>query len=619
MNKLGLRILVLAILPVPLCFAQEQSPSFRVLDNAQGETPCTVQGLVQKQCQPAVNLTSPAPTPTQCTCNLVFFNLWSACILSSSTSTLPQLDSWKTNCTTGSLSFFQAIPNGYQGGVQLPRWVDVPVRTDTQTFDVAAAITVADVPSPQWTTLQKVTPVIVGVSALIMVSCVFICWRRRSRPAKTTLLGLKHSLPFVSKAHKVTERSRQADWDIEGSDKGHSDGGSIRLEPSPLKPTFVDLPFKPSKDKPSAKSPMSRKSLWKRLQLLDWLETGMNHVPLPWRRRPQAVKSMARSDRFRVDDVDASTMSSSSRRATMQSSRKAASEWSAGQSGRRASMEGTEYDGRSRGSRTREGRGERETLISHDERNRNSVFLISTVPGVDFSLESNASDQASAMLSPSSPPRVTFQTPEPQHSASPRLRIPPAPQVPVPLPPILSKPPKLQQPQPSRARASPPPLLADVPSVSEPGTYRSTPTPPPHRTRNSPPMPNGHRPFPIAPSLSSSSRPNLPRPPLPRIPSPPAFGPRARSPPPIINGFDSDDGGHLPSFFEVPSPPYLTDSDDPNQNHHHLSSMSSHSSLRSHIRQPSNDSLIPHRLDPVMLFPGPVRSAGYAIGTSSRA
>ncbi|KAF8953988.1 hypothetical protein BDZ97DRAFT_1869323 [Flammula alnicola] len=112
-----------------LVVGQDQAGRYDILKGTNGES----------SSPPPLNVT---PIPSLCTCNKVYFNIWSACSYATGNNTLPVYAQWTGTCTSNSINLAESasLPSFSRGlGIDIPVWgsMDVPGNTS---FDIQQAV-----------------------------------------------------------------------------------------------------------------------------------------------------------------------------------------------------------------------------------------------------------------------------------------------------------------------------------------------------------------------------------------------------------------------------------------------------------------------------------------------
>ncbi|TEB28106.1 hypothetical protein FA13DRAFT_1794336 [Coprinellus micaceus] len=561
--------------------------------------------------------------PSACTCNAPFFNIWSACeLFERRSSTLPVLKDWKANCTSAHVAFRNDVGGNLLGDIQVPKWAQTKTLADDTLFDVAG-IVIATAKRP-WSLLQIIAPLASALATLLFLSVVYITC---ARPGSTfTLFHRPHRLHFPGTASRVRSEEPKNDWVID-NDKERVD----ELTPFPatlhraLSDSFDSLPqpvaFKPNRHAnvhvvplPLANGGALGGAEEGEVQLTSrWsdsehqgptaipnkpkkggksvLPNVFKGIPNPFKAKPVRVKPVAPRAGFRLDDYDASTdsMFSTPKRVTQDE----------------------EEDRRSVGSSLMrdvdEEQQERATLISREERTQNEVFLISK-NGKDFSLSSKSGTVASrSVVTSNDEVNTSIGVVSPTASsltnswrASGNTQIPPVPQLP-----------------PQRL---PPPPKVPPPRVRPTGSYDHFPLanvqehPIPNRERSGSGSSSSTRTLPVLVNQTTgqAARPNLLHAPLrsvyesERYPSTDSLHQRSLSQTQAVPNVQAP-AQHRRGLSEDDTASFYLQPQDSQAN---LPWMESSMQLRTG----SKDNLHLRKSDPSMLFPAPVRAAGYSVG-----
>ncbi|KIY53054.1 hypothetical protein FISHEDRAFT_55416 [Fistulina hepatica ATCC 64428] len=107
------------------------------------------------------------PTPSHCTCTMVFFNIWSACRMASAGS-VPQYDDWSSECETDSFEFTRDTS---YGSIDIPTWAYVSVTNNT--FNLAAALQETTSSASSWSLVQIIVSAFLGGGFVLMVLVLF--------------------------------------------------------------------------------------------------------------------------------------------------------------------------------------------------------------------------------------------------------------------------------------------------------------------------------------------------------------------------------------------------------------------------------------------------------------
>ncbi|KAJ7490354.1 hypothetical protein B0H11DRAFT_1021217 [Mycena galericulata] len=525
-------------------------PSAVVLNSEHGLTPCQMQDNARDACQNSRardddDMNPPRlTTPTACTCTNVYFNLWSACLYTSSglaNVTLPACDSVVQQCAQASINItIQPPPSQSEGTYPLWAYSQLPAFNDT--FDLSAAIETASGASHphKWDVVQIVLPIIVGV-CVAAASVVGFCVYRKQKVSNRRQLGRpwmltgnrsRFNFPTISSAHKVRTLDRSGSWSIDerqeeldeyefvsypASLQGSQASGHVRLSSTssqnPAGPPMLKIP------KNQAVSAWPGKAIWN--SSLQSARQLRGSIPGPWRSTKRVpVQNVPGYKKFRVDASDSDSPLS---------------------------------------------QRPHDSLLGHTERGQTNLRNETVFEGEDE--EESDSDAEVLPLIPeqhshsnhdaeplSALAIVRSPDPDPNGSQRPVRRTPPSSSPPsAPLPP----PPQQRQRQEISTQRS---VLTSPPS---PKTPRSRPAFPPAPTSPPPPPPFVQRRSPRAarPALPAAQSSVLPPVPLPALPSPPVSAGRQLPPPPEIlppprPRQRPSSGSSVRSLPSTPTPPY---------------------------------------------------------------
>ncbi|KAF8233346.1 hypothetical protein L208DRAFT_893021 [Tricholoma matsutake] len=571
--------------------------------------------------------------PTTCSCNNVFFNLWGACLLSqTNTSNLPTFGDWASNCTNRSINLTVGSPNN---SVHVPSWAFASVSGNS-TFNVDEALSVAK--KKGWATMQILAPVIVGVGILALASVIFFCrWKGKKRIWSFT------AIPLRPRVYKVQKANRDRLWSIDRTGEAEEymvDDGHKQHSLQQSSKGHTRLSSSDSISDPSFSNPV-QPTLPLGSRIAHQLRSLPGQFPLPWRDRAIQVQNKPPRRGFRVDSWDVSVSSGPS---DMGHSRRAPTSGVGRSQDHDTILEEDESDIET-------------TLISPVDRSENSVYLISNQPG-NFTFESGSSSSnlRSVQVIPPTPDSSYSSALQPIREPPSRSRtpIPPPPTQPAPPPPSSHR----AQPQLQRPDAGPVVPRSIPPNVPinrshSPFIHYDSPegaTRNPAYVQHVPPRvtsPLNSRQLPIAAeaeqtsgllrrglvsassieslylthptpghqrSLSDVRLPMGPH--LDSSPMSPVFGPRHSSEEELARQDQIPSGSSSRThqarssspFHRALTPtlfsPHRRGTDDSTVT---LGSLYSRDSYHH-----SSESIIPGRGDPVMLFPGSVRGAGYA-------
>ncbi|TFK20731.1 hypothetical protein FA15DRAFT_673196 [Coprinopsis marcescibilis] len=452
--------------------AQDATKNADYLKGTNGVWSCTLQDTLNQdtRCDPSIrrrrsfhldSRQAPGeserfnPRPSPCRCNNIYFNIWSACILTSNNNnTLPSVPDWVEKCKQSSTTFESNLLVATLGSIEVPNWAQVPVVGDK--FDIMKAVLVAH---QEWRTIQIVAPVISAVVAVIATCLAYYFWARiRGRTPHFTAFRSKVSESFnvnsvfepslkpvrreepndgwvidqnedppssvqqtvqIASIPEVVYQRAKLDDPDQGRPAGHRKDNSQSQQSKQT--THVDarpisaLDLTDNSNGRTTPPPMSK---WsdsdhrshnlqyhtytpqhsKRLPGSSTINTFVSHlkgVPSsinPFKSRPAPVKHVLPSHGFRLDDH-----SDKATETTFSTERRETQD-----SFLFGGTLGSGYRGQQGvlvNGHDIEDHDERLTLISNEERQHNRVFLISKTPGQDFSIHSAGTKRAPSRMS----------------------------------------------------------------------------------------------------------------------------------------------------------------------------------------------------------------------------
>ncbi|KAJ3527889.1 hypothetical protein NMY22_g9611 [Coprinellus aureogranulatus] len=581
------------------------------------------------------------PTPSPCTCNTPFFNIWSACeLFERRSNVLPLLKEWEANCTSANVAFTKSFGNNFIGDIEVPKWSRKDAAADNGLFDVAG-IVLACAPN-SWSIIQIVAPLASAVATLLIITLIYVSCVRW-KPNFSTFFTCPR-LHFL-RPSRVQREEPKNDWVIDTGKERLDDiatpfptttvfqprrSESFDEERAIPQPTVVFQPNRPAhhvvplplsnapvlveeEDEEMGVGELPLTSRWSDSEhqtpvrtkprvtfnkpRVTFFPNVLKAIPNPFKAKPVRVEHVAPRPGFRVYDEDVGTESAYS---SLNNSKKE-----------------TDDDAKSVGSslmrELNEDEVERVTLISSDQRRENDVFLISKTPGVDFSLSSKSGSVAGPRSvvttsegTNSTTVGVNFESPTASSlthswSASGNSQIPPVPQLP---PPRLPPPPK-----------APPPRVKQTISFDRfPLANIQDEPPPKQQSSGSGSASNPTRTIPITVNQAAgqTARINLLHPPLRPIYE--------------LEKYPSTTSLHQRSFSQTtPDVQALqptihrrgaSDPDDPLS--YYLNPQDSQTSIPKlestmQLRPGSKERLHSRKSDPSMLFPPSVRSAGITL------
>ncbi|KAG6865070.1 hypothetical protein C0991_005345 [Blastosporella zonata] len=516
-------------------------------------------------------------------------------------------------------------PSQWADRVVIPSWALIKVARNS-TFDIDTAVQAAQNPR----VITQIVVPIAGVLGFIATVSVLIglCWLKTGRRGEKFGGFLRRHLP--RKAQEIRHATRDSNFEIDRrTDDAHELRGDIDETSSHSR--------KPSLDTLKTLEPEYHfpfKNVWRNSQIVQQFRRLPDRVP--WGDRAVQIRPSNPGVRFRVDPSGSSAESSG---ASVPNSRSGTAE-----GGRPDSIvkEDDDADSEYRNSFYET---EETSLISPVERSENEVFLISNRQS--FTISSNSSNSHQVKIVPPTPTDSSRShghlSPLVPPPATPLRRppaIPPPPRIPPPVPPgpHAFRPSRLHGPAMSSQAQSIPltqnttpqnptdlPLLATSsvapqPQISAPsGPLHYHPPPArvhPTQTTTPPKLPSD------VPTLPPSRRKismedddhfrHTPRRPMgARLPSSSHHIARQLS---LDDGLDPPiQSGEPINMISLPPRPLPS----PQHTHYapaHQRALSDETPPRlSHSRSPSIETLIPTPGDARLLYPGPVRAAGYNI------
>jgi len=274
---------------------------------------------------------------------------------------------------------------------------------------------------PNWTTTQKLMPIIVGLVLTVFFAVLFLLYRRSKSPKRRKGFwtdgngrGPRRLFGLLPDVRKVREANRANSWTIDqyndyedigtiGSSASRgSRSGHVRLPSSPP----LRVTTSPGKPLYSSKKPIwsvPGKKFWQNLQVVRKLQ---DVLPTPWKRKPVPVRSQPPRVGFRIDGLDVTALDSLSGRSILDDNKNS---WDG-----RSDIPGASGDMNFRvghgvfvgGSGKDEDESDSDSGLGESEideeqvllippepslREGENVVLISSSPGVDFSVESGDS------------------------------------------------------------------------------------------------------------------------------------------------------------------------------------------------------------------------------------
>ncbi|KAJ3838224.1 hypothetical protein F5878DRAFT_181452 [Lentinula raphanica] len=285
------------------------------LNNGQGKTPCDMKGEVEG-CSGSLATRDTAilnprfPSPNQCTCTNVYFNVWSACLFSSgdANSTVPSTN-WTDTCQQQGIQIV-TVQYDSSNSMDLPPWTFISL-TANETFDIAEALSIAAAPnSPsKWNKIQILVPVVVG----IVVSAVFIVglliWRSKKKGSPSILLRMRVLVDRGFRngfgTRKIKTANRDREWVIDRPTEANAESlemfssGSSRRSTGHVRLSSSSTQFDVESSKPTWALP--GKNLWKNSRLVRGIRRTFILLPMPWRAAPVPVESISPPRKFEID------------------------------------------------------------------------------------------------------------------------------------------------------------------------------------------------------------------------------------------------------------------------------------------------------------------------------
>ncbi|KAL4248760.1 hypothetical protein ABKN59_007161 [Abortiporus biennis] len=210
-------LLIFSMLQVARAFVQRRDDAlpcngdFAKLNNG-GQSPCSLYNQTQLPCNSIGGY-----SPTTCQCNLVAFNLQSAC--SSCQSAKPwSWDDWsRKNGCPQNLTMAKDLPFTL-GNVPIPSWAHNDLTADGQ-FDLSAALQ-----RQSWSPLQIALPIVLPVVISVVAGVAFL-WYRHSRKKNTRrrhawedakLHAPRRCFGLLPGRRKVRHKAPDQKWSIDG-------------------------------------------------------------------------------------------------------------------------------------------------------------------------------------------------------------------------------------------------------------------------------------------------------------------------------------------------------------------------------------------------------------------
>ncbi|KAJ3904227.1 hypothetical protein F5879DRAFT_956182 [Lentinula edodes] len=523
----------------------DDSQDYDSLNNGQGKTPCEMKSDIES-CSGSLDARDVAlvsrnfPSPNQCTCTNVYFNVWSACLYSNGDASSTVLSSnWTDTCQQQGIEM--TTDQFYSSNsMDLPSWTFINLPTN-MTFDIATALRIAttdtaDTTPTKWNEIQIIVPVVVGVVVSAAFVLGILIWRSRksgSSILQRMRVALSRGIRNGFGARKIRAGNRDQGWVIDRPAEANGEAmemfstssrrstGHVRLSSSSS--THIDFvkPRKPTWALPG-------KKLWKNSQLARKIHRTLTLFPVPWRNAPVSVQSISPPRKFEIDASSDRTRTDSTlenfRRGGFRNSgtRTETTESALATSSRydyynTIQEEDEEDDHSDLGLEDSGANNEREHLISDDSDHLDldEVMIISET-GDNFTMHSHSTNVTTLRIPPS-PVRARSDSPVQPIPPPPRTpvrerprkfsrRTPPAPNYPAPLPPTQSPP--LHSNKSLNKPSIETILQTSAPASSNVGVGQPQRSPPQRRQLPLPTPPN-------VPPLGSGSSIRLPPPPTP--------------------------------------------------------------------------------------------------------
>ncbi|KAJ4488939.1 hypothetical protein C8J55DRAFT_506605 [Lentinula edodes] len=295
----------------------DDSQDYDSLNNGQGKTPCEMKSDIES-CSGSLDARDVAlvsrnfPSPNQCTCTNVYFNVWSACLYSNGDASSTVLSSnWTDTCQQQGIEM--TTDQFYSSNsMDLPSWTFINLPTN-MTFDIATALRIAttdtaDTTPTKWNEIQIIVPVVVGVVVSAAFVLGILIWR--SRKSDSSILqrmrvALSRGIRNGFGARKIRAGNRDQGWVIDRPAEANGEAmemfstssrrstGHVRLSSSSTHIDFVK-PRKPTWALPG-------KKLWKNSQLARKIHRTLTLFPVPWRNAPVSVQSISPPRKFEID------------------------------------------------------------------------------------------------------------------------------------------------------------------------------------------------------------------------------------------------------------------------------------------------------------------------------
>ncbi|KIK57957.1 hypothetical protein GYMLUDRAFT_45759 [Collybiopsis luxurians FD-317 M1] len=298
----------------------EASP-YSFLNNNQGGSPCDMKSQVEdcpnsgsskvRDAGPSGIVPRSSPSPNNCTCSNVYFNVWSACLLLTGTANLMvPSNNWTDTCKQQGFEMTNSL-SSQSKNQDLPSWAYIELPAN-QTFNIAQAFSLTS-PNSKHNISRIVTPVVVGIAVFTLLFGGFIIWRsKKSGSLQRMWVPVARGLRNGFGTSKITTGSRDQGWVIDRpvesirelemlSTSSRRSTGHIRLSSST---SSASLDFvKPGKTTWA----LPGKNLWKNSSLGRTIRRTADLLPVPWRGGPVTVQSISPPRKFEIDATSART------------------------------------------------------------------------------------------------------------------------------------------------------------------------------------------------------------------------------------------------------------------------------------------------------------------------
>ncbi|KAH0589706.1 hypothetical protein H2248_005428 [Termitomyces sp. 'cryptogamus'] len=394
--------------------------------NDDSQKPCTLYKSAQAPCSASSKTRHSEGTvliPSDCTCNHVFFNLWSACL--GTEGTLSEYEEWAQTCRNHSLEVLEEYPSRWASRVTIPSWAAI-VITNNPALNASTAVLVAR--ASETSGLVPIVAPIAGVLGLVTlgIGLAYLYWYKKGNEESFGTFLRRHIC--LRKAHEIRRKIRDRDFEIDQSE-GTNNFVMIRAEDDYISghtrgPSGDSMKF----EQPEYHFPF--RNVWRNSQIIQQVRRIPDMVPHLWGDGAVYIRPSQPGHRFRVDPSgNSSEGSNSSVMHSLPSTVEGAIPETIYEDDE--DTEGHHYD------------NEEESLITHPERLDNEVFLISN-GRPDFTISDHSSNSHQFRIVPPTPSTESFRSDGPisqvtlPHLSQRPIDIPPAPRLPAPVPPGTS-------------------------------------------------------------------------------------------------------------------------------------------------------------------------------------